>query len=125
MLLVPDELIHIKRGKPTLAALRHSSRCAADVQPLCSQLRAQLSLCTLAQVRLSERNVVELIGKLQAAGLLGDDLLHSVNGREYLTQEHLRSEVQGAVESSGGRIPVVRFRPHHQTLRCGAAQKCP
>lgn len=62
-----------------------------------------------AQVRLSERNVVELVSKLQAAALLGPDLLHSINGREYLTVEHLRGEVQGAVESSGGRIPVVRM----------------
>lgn len=59
------------------------------------------------KVRLSERNVVELVGKLQAAGLLGPDLLHSINGREYLTQDHLRSEVRAAVESAGGRIPVV------------------
>lgn len=58
-------------------------------------------------MRLSERNVVELIGKLQSAGLLGPDLLHTLNGREYLTQEHLREEVQAAVESAGGRVPVV------------------
>jgi E3 UFM1-protein ligase 1 len=59
------------------------------------------------QVRLSERNVVELIGKLQGAGLLGPDLLHTLNGREYLTQDQLRTEVQAAVESAGGRVPVV------------------
>lgn len=63
-----------------------------------------------SQVRLSERNVVELVTKLQAAQLLGPDLLHSINGREYLTVEHLRAEVLSAVESSGGRIPVVRSR---------------
>lgn len=61
-----------------------------------------------SQVRLSERNVVELVTKLQAAQLLGPDLLHSINGREYLTVEHLRAEVLSAVESTGGRIPVVR-----------------
>lgn len=54
--------------------------------------------------------MVELVTKLQAAQLLGPDLLHSINGREYLTVEHLRAEVLSAVESSGGRIPVVRSR---------------
>eukprot|EP00208_Stichococcus_sp_RCC1054_P002944 CAMPEP_0206143160 /NCGR_PEP_ID=MMETSP1473-20131121/19532_1 /ASSEMBLY_ACC=CAM_ASM_001109 /TAXON_ID=1461547 /ORGANISM="Stichococcus sp, Strain RCC1054" /LENGTH=146 /DNA_ID=CAMNT_0053538447 /DNA_START=291 /DNA_END=727 /DNA_ORIENTATION=- len=59
------------------------------------------------KVRLSERNVVELITKLKAAGLLGDDLLHTINGREYLTPEHLKTEVAAAVEGAGGRIPIV------------------
>lgn len=65
---------------------------------------------TLAQVRLSERNVVELVNKLQERGLLGDDLLHTINGREYLTVDRLRQEVISAVSSSGGRIPVVSPR---------------
>ena len=76
-------------------------------------------------MRLSERNVVELIGKLQGAGLLGPDLLHTLNGREYLTQEHLRTEVQAAVESAGGRVPVVSGGL--QLLwcrRCGEVQAC-
>lgn len=59
------------------------------------------------QARLSERNVVELVNKLQELGLLGQDLLHSINGREYLTPEHLRKEVLQAVEQAGGRVTVV------------------
>ena len=59
------------------------------------------------QVRLKERNVVELINKLQQLGLLGDDLLHTVNGREYVTTEHLRKEVLEAVETAGRRIALV------------------
>ncbi|KAK9845381.1 hypothetical protein WJX81_005067 [Elliptochloris bilobata] len=62
---------------------------------------------TKSSARLSERNVVELISKLQELGFLGSDLLHSINGREYLTLEHLRSEVLQAVEQAGGRIAVV------------------
>ncbi|KAK9817206.1 hypothetical protein WJX72_011062 [[Myrmecia] bisecta] len=58
-------------------------------------------------VRLSERNVVELVSKLKGLGLLGDDLLHSINGREYLTAAHLCGEIKDAVAQAGGRIPLV------------------
>lgn len=79
----------------------------------------------VSQVRLSERNVVELVGKLQGAGLLGPDLLHTLNGREYLTQEQLRAEVQAAVESAGGRVPVVsRGIRLLWCLQCGEARPC-
>lgn len=61
----------------------------------------------LEQARLSERNVVELVSKLQELGLLGPDLLHSINGREYLTPERLRTEILQAVAQAGGRIAVV------------------
>jgi E3 UFM1-protein ligase 1 len=59
-------------------------------------------------VRLSERNVVELVTKLQELGLLGEELLHTINGREYLTAEHLKKEVIAAVAQAGGRLPLVR-----------------
>lgn len=39
-----------------------------------------------AKVRLSERNVVELVSKLQEINLLDADLLHTVSGKEYITQ---------------------------------------
>lgn len=61
------------------------------------------------KVRLSERNVVELVNKLKAAGLLGDGLLHTVNGREYVTRQHLKKEVITAVDAGGGRIPLVEL----------------
>ena len=60
-------------------------------------------------MRLSERNVVELVSKLQERGLLGPDLLHTINGREYLTPERLRGEVVDAVAGAGGRIALVRL----------------
>ena len=60
------------------------------------------------QVRLNERNVVELINKLNQLGFLGDGLLHTVNGREYLTPEHLRKELIEALEQAGGRMSLVR-----------------
>lgn len=39
-----------------------------------------------AEVRLSERNVVELVLKLQELQLLESDLLHTVSGKDYITQ---------------------------------------
>jgi len=39
-----------------------------------------------AKVRLSERNVVELVSKLRELELLDNDLLHTVSGKEYITQ---------------------------------------
>ena len=48
------------------------------------------------------------MNKLQECGLLGEDLLHSVNGREYVTAAHLKVEVTDAVNEAGGRIAVVR-----------------
>lgn len=60
-------------------------------------------------IKLSDRNVVELVNKLQECGLLGGDLLHTVNGREYVTADHLKTEVIDAVNSTGGRIAVVNL----------------
>ena len=67
--------------------------------------------CSHVQACLSERNVVELVSKLQALGLLSDDLLHSINGQEYITADYLREEVAGAVDSAGGRIAIVSCIP--------------
>ncbi len=50
---------------------------------------------------------MELINKLQKLGLLSDGLLHTVDGREYLTPEHLQKQILEAVEESGGRIALV------------------
>ncbi len=49
-------------------------------------------------VRLSERNVIELVTKLKQLGILGDDLLHTINGKEFLTTAKLRQEVLGALQ---------------------------
>ena len=36
--------------------------------------------------------------------------LCSTNGKEYITREHLREEVAGAVRAAGGRAPLVSVR---------------
>ena len=60
-------------------------------------------------MRLSERNVVELVAKLRALGLLGDELLYTTNGKEYVTRQRAEAEVRAAVRAAGGRIPLVRW----------------
>lgn len=59
------------------------------------------------QARLSERNIVELVNKIQELGLLESKLLHSIHGKEYITPEHLCLEVRSQVETAGGRLAIV------------------
>lgn len=61
------------------------------------------------QAKLSERNVIELVNKLKQLGLLGDELLHTSNGREYITRQQVTAEVAAAVDEAGGRIPLVIY----------------
>jgi hypothetical protein len=64
---------------------------------------------TKAKARLSERNVVELVAKLRGLGLLGDELLHTIDGREYVTPERLRADIATALASAGGRLELVEL----------------
>jgi hypothetical protein len=66
------------------------------------------------QVRLSERNVVELVAKLRQLGLLGDELLYTTNGKEYVTRDRAAMEVKAAMRAAGGRIPIVSWPPAWQ-----------
>lgn len=69
----------------------------------------------ILQARLNERNIVELINKLQKLGLLDEGLLHTIDGREYVTAEHLREEIVDAIKSSGGRVALVRTKSLHDS----------
>ncbi len=62
-----------------------------------------------AAVKLSERNVVELIIKLKQLGILGDDLLHTINGKEYITTDRLKADVQAALRQAGGRLELTEL----------------
>jgi hypothetical protein len=46
------------------------------------------------------------VNKLKQLGLLGDDLLHTVNGKEYITVKQLRMEMRSKVHKQG-RISLV------------------
>lgn len=74
------------------------------------------------QTRLSERNIVELVSKLQELGLLEAGLLHSIQGKDYITPEQLCTEIREAVREAGGRLAVVELplgslhRPSYKML---------
>ena len=66
-----------------------------DLQSLLSAL--QTTQQAKSAVKLSDRNVVELVNKLKQLGILGDDLLHTINGKEYITTDRLRQDVKAAL----------------------------
>lgn len=47
------------------------------------------------------------MNKLKELGLLGDDLLYTINGQEYITTDKLREEIKEALNNYGGRLPLV------------------
>ncbi|CAA7389558.1 unnamed protein product [Spirodela intermedia] len=59
-----------------------------------------------SSIRLSERNVVELVAKLQELGFINFDLLHTVSGKEYITPDQLRFEMAAEIEKSG-RVSLI------------------
>jgi hypothetical protein len=59
--------------------------------------------------RLSDRNVVELVAKLKQLGLFGDELLYTINGKEYITTDRLKADIQSALRQAGGRLELVEL----------------
>ena len=83
-----------------------------DLEALMAQLGAAQEVKSSA--RLSERNCVDLIGKLKELGLIGGEgnaLLHTVTGREYITERKLQTEVEETVDRLGGRVSLADLPP--------------
>ncbi|KAI3450468.1 hypothetical protein Pfo_007133 [Paulownia fortunei] len=59
-----------------------------------------------SSIRLSERNVVELVQKLQQLQIIDFDLLHTTSGKEYITPEQLRSEIVSDINKRG-RVSLI------------------
>ncbi|XP_034221127.1 E3 UFM1-protein ligase 1 homolog isoform X2 [Prunus dulcis] len=59
-----------------------------------------------SSIRLSDRNVVELVQKLQELHIIDFELLHTVSGKEYITPDQLRHEILAEV-SKLGRVSVI------------------
>lgn len=78
-----------------------------DISSLLSAL--QIEQAKKSSVRLSERNVVELVLKLKQLGLFGDELLHTINGKEYITTERLKADIQTALRQAGGRLELTEL----------------
>ncbi|CAN6442460.1 unnamed protein product [Victoria cruziana] len=51
-----------------------------------------------SSVRLSERNVVELVTKLQELSIIDFDLIHTSSGKEYITLDHLKIEMESEIK---------------------------
>eukprot|EP00775_Hariotina_reticulata_P003488 gene3488-3758_t len=62
-----------------------------------------------SSVRLSERNVVELVIKLKQLGFFGEELLHTINGKEYITTDRLKTDIQAALRQAGGRLELTEL----------------
>nr|XP_022294660.1 E3 UFM1-protein ligase 1-like isoform X1 [Crassostrea virginica] len=71
-------------------------RLAADFQ------QAQLSS---SKQKLSERNVIEIVTKLVELKLI--EVIHTLDGKEYLTHQELAKEIQDELFVHGGRINLV------------------
>ncbi|KAK7404632.1 hypothetical protein VNO78_05587 [Psophocarpus tetragonolobus] len=59
-----------------------------------------------SSIRLSERNVVELVQKLQHLQIIDFELLHTVSGKEYITLDQLRNEMVAEVNRLG-RVSLI------------------
>ncbi|CAJ1979395.1 unnamed protein product [Sphenostylis stenocarpa] len=59
-----------------------------------------------SSIRLSERNVVELVQKLQHLQIIDFELLHTVSGKEYITLDQLRNEMVAEVKRQG-RVSLI------------------
>ncbi|XP_052183212.1 E3 UFM1-protein ligase 1 homolog [Diospyros lotus] len=59
-----------------------------------------------SSLRLSERNVVELVRKLQELQILDSNLLHTASGKEYITPEQLRLEIVAEITKLG-RVSLI------------------
>jgi hypothetical protein len=71
----------------------------AELLELQRQLEAAQS--ARSSVRLSERNVVELVQKLQERGIIDFELLHTTSGKEYITSDHLKHEIKMEIKKRG------------------------
>lgn len=72
------------------------------------ELQRQLEFAQQAKssIRLSDRNVVELVQKLQELQIIDYDLLHTVTGKEYITPDQLRHEMVTEINKSG-RVSLI------------------
>lgn len=72
-----------------------------------SELQKQLAVAQLSTTanRLSERNCIELVMKLQSLNLI--ELIFTRSGKEYLTLEQLTLEIEDEILSCEGRVNVT------------------
>ncbi|KAJ4833996.1 hypothetical protein Tsubulata_016528 [Turnera subulata] len=77
-----------------------------DAELLELQKQFEFAQQAKSSIRLSDRNVVELVQKLQELHIIDFDLLHTVSGKEYITPEQLRSEMVAEIKRRG-RVSLI------------------
>lgn len=77
-----------------------------DAELLELQRQFEFAQQAKSSIRLSERNVVELVHKLQQLKIIDFDLLHTVSGKEYITPDQLRLEIEAEIKKSG-RVSLI------------------
>ncbi|CAL9044027.1 unnamed protein product, partial [Musa banksii] len=79
---------------------------AMDAELLELQRQFESAQQAKPSVRLSERNVVELVQKLHELRIIDFDLLHTVSGKEYITPDQLRLEMETEIKKLG-RVSLI------------------
>ncbi|KAI3942195.1 hypothetical protein MKW98_003794, partial [Papaver atlanticum] len=72
-----------------------------DAELLELQRQFEFAQQAKSSIRLSDRNVVELVQKLQELRIIDFDLLHTVSGKEYITPDQLKYEMITEINKSG------------------------
>lgn len=78
-----------------------------EVQKLANEF--QRLQATASANRLSERNCIELVSRLVDGGQI--DVLYTLDGREYVTQQHLEKEIRNELLVHRGTL--VDLHLHH------------
>ncbi|KAI3913799.1 hypothetical protein MKW92_024195 [Papaver armeniacum] len=77
-----------------------------DAELLELQRQFEFAQQAKSSIRLSDRNVVELVQKLQELRIIDFDLLHTVSGKEYITPDQLKYEMITEIKKSG-RVSLI------------------
>lgn len=77
-----------------------------DAELLELQKQFEFAQAAKSSVRLSDRNVVELVQKLQQLHIIDFDLLHTVSGKEYITPDQLKHEIEVEIQKRG-RVSLI------------------
>ncbi|KZV38672.1 hypothetical protein F511_33617 [Dorcoceras hygrometricum] len=77
-----------------------------DEELLALQRQFEFAQQAKSSIRLSDRNVVELVQKLQQLQIIDFDLFHTTSGKEYITPEQLRNEILSEIIKRG-RVSLI------------------
>lgn len=81
--------------------------CLTHQRDLQAQLRELYQEDT--KHRLSERSCISIILKLQDKGEIS--LVYTLDGKEFLTQEQLETEIKREIHHHGGRLDILELQP--------------